>query len=186
MSEPKRVLGRENDVRVDAQIYGDNFDGNSQITVVYEVENLRQQPILIADLVPESTYDSDTRMVTIGLGSEVPGNEMVPRLIRINPGERRSFTTAARLRIAVPASGPTGAAPRFLRLRLNFLNNIEPFEKLVGMPERVIADPKLASDLFPKWVESNEVVYTNEIPITWRGGESTEMFDATRRRRGRP
>lgn len=183
MEEPKRVLGRENDVRLDAQIYGDALSNSAQITIVYEVENLRQKPILIADLIPESSFDSETRMITIGLGSEVPGNELVPRLIRINAGEKKSFTTAARVRLITPATGPTGGQPRFLRLRLNFLNNDEPFAELIGIPERAVASRELASKLFPSWLESNEVLYTNEIPITWRGGDSNELFESGRRRR---
>jgi len=183
MQEPKRVLGRENDVRLDAQIYGDALTSSSQVSIVYEVENLRQKPILIADLVPESNFDSETRMITIGLGSEVPGNEIVPRLIRINPGEKKSFTTAARIRIITPTTGPTGGQPRFLRLRLNFLNNDAPFAELIDIPERAVASRELATRLFPFWLESNEVVYTNEIPVTWRGGDSNELFESGRRRR---
>jgi len=183
MQEPKRVLGRENDVRLDAQIYGDALSNSTQITIVYEVENLRQKPILIADLVPESSFDPETRMITIGLGSEVPGNEIVPRLIRVNAGEKRSFTTSARVRVITPATGPNGGQPRFLRLRLNFLNNDAPFEELIGIPERAVASRELANRLFPSWLESNEALYTNEIPITWRGGDSNELFDSGRRRR---
>lgn len=183
MTEPKRVLGRENDVRIDAQIYGDDvLTNSSHVKIVYEVENLRPESILIADLVPDPTFDEETQTITLALGSEVPGNQFVPRLIEIKPGERKSFTAATRIHIVTSPSAPRARHPRFLRLRLNFLNDVEPFAQLVGIPERTVADAALADALFPKWVESNEVIYTNDIPITWRAAAATDFLDSSRRR----
>src|ERR1043166_7523447 len=64
MSEPRRVVGTENDVRVDAEIYGDRLGPNVNVPVKYDVTNHRQTTILIADLIPESTYDPETHTVT--------------------------------------------------------------------------------------------------------------------------
>lgn len=181
MTESRRVLGRESDVRIDGQIFGDVVSSGSQIRITYDIENLRPTPILVADLVPDSHYDPESGTITVHIGSEVPGNEIVPRLLRIEPGARESFSTAARLQLVLPPSSPGARTPRALRLRLNFLNQTEPFEELVGIPERAVADSELAGRLFPVWVESNESVTTNALPVRWRGPEPTPM-PASRRR----
>src|SRR2546430_10988465 len=95
MSEPRRVVGTESDVRVDAEVYGDRLGPSVNVPVKYDITNHRQTTILIADLIPESTYDPDTHTVTIGIGAEIPGEEFLPRLIPIRPGEKKSFSTSA-------------------------------------------------------------------------------------------
>ena len=61
----------------------------------------------------------------------------------------------------------------------------KPFEKLIDIPERAVRDPELAKELFPKWVEQNETVVTNALPMRWRTGAATSEETAPgRRRRG--
>lgn len=187
--EPKRVLGLENDVRVDAQLSADRMAPNSLVGVTYEIENLRSEPIALADLLPEITYENDSRTITINLGAEVPGNQIVPRLIRIRSGEKKSFTTSARMNLVMPAAaGPFVSYPQLLRLKVNFLGNVQPFEKLIDIPERAIADAKLADSMFTTWIENNEAVVTNAIPIRWGGtegfGEPPPSESGRRSRRG--
>jgi len=181
--EPKRLLGQESDVRVDAQIMGDTVVANAAVGLTYEIENRRPTAIAVADLIPDSSYDSDSRTITINIGSEVPGNEIIPRLILIESGEKRSFSVGAK--VNVPAVRPDGrqVGPQYLRIRVNFLTDVEPFRALIGIPERVIRDPKLAADLFPGWVETNDSVITNTIPITWGLSQSEFGADQPRRRR---
>jgi hypothetical protein len=59
------------------------------------------------------------------------------------------------------------APPRYLQLKVNFLGNTAPFTKLIDIPEKALRDPNLANELFPQWVENNEAVTTNSIPIQW-------------------
>src|SRR5689334_6786965 len=99
MKEPRRMVGTENNVRVDAEIYGEDMIQGSSISIKYEITNQRSTPILIADLVAQSNYDPDTRIVTIDIGSEIPGAELLPRLIAIPSGERRTFNTGAHISI---------------------------------------------------------------------------------------
>jgi len=192
LTEPKRVLGRENNVHVDAQIFADRVAPNSLVRVTYEIENKRHDPIAVADIIPEVAYEASTRTITVSMGSEVPGNELVPRLIRILPGERKNFTTGVRIDLFMPAAGALVAFPRFLNLKVNFLGETEAFQKLIDIPEKAIRDPQLADALFPKWIESNEAVVTNAIPIQWLArnpdtGVSAETGGSGRfRRRGRP
>jgi hypothetical protein len=186
MEEPRRLLGREENVRIDAQIIGDRVTPNSTLPITYEIQNLRDTPIAVADVVALSDYDPSTRTISVTLGAEVPGNEFVPRLILIGPGEKKSFSTGARTTFIIPRSGALPAYPQGLRIRVNYLRQVEPFQKLVGIPEKAINDPAMAAQIFPHWVENNESVTTNTIPIRW-GSVRPDISDPSRsgpRRRG--
>jgi hypothetical protein len=185
LNESRRVLGTENDVRVDAEIWGDKLSQSTTVTFKYDITNQRQTSIAIAELLPVASYDPETQAVTIDLGSEVPGEEFLPRLVVIGPGEKRSFSSAAHVNILLPPNRTNSSLMRYpnaLQVKLNFLNDPAPFEMLVGIPERAVHDPKLANDLFPKWLERNEVVLTNTLPMRW-GAEETSMPTASARRR---
>jgi hypothetical protein len=107
-------------------------------------------------------------MVT--LGSEVPGASMLPRLISIAPGEKKSFSGTIRVQVLPIAPGdPRGRSPRqALQMKLNFLGDVKPFAELVGIEQRAVHDPLLADKLFPVWLERNEVVLTGSVPMRWR------------------
>ncbi|MGZ4807933.1 MAG: hypothetical protein ACXVIJ_05090 [Thermoanaerobaculia bacterium] len=190
LKEPRRVVGTENDVRIDAEIDVDRLSPSQTINLKYDISNQRQLPIAIADIVPESTYDSDTRTVTIGIGTEVPGEEMLPRLMVIAPGEKKSFVAAARIHILVPAGAPSPFIryPNALRVKVNFLGDTGPFVKLISIPERGIHDPHLADELFPMWLERNETVITGTVPMRWAGSpdEPQAPVDTRGRRRRGP
>jgi hypothetical protein len=96
---------------------------------------------------------------------------MLPRLSVIAPGEKKNFSTMAAVNLPsfnAPVN-PFVQYPHAVRIRLDFLGDPKPFEKLVGIPERVVNDPQLAAELFPKWVEHNETVVTNALPMRWQG-----------------
>lgn len=186
MSEPRRVVGTESDVRVDGEIYGDQLGPNVTVPLKYDVTNHRQTTILIADLIPETTYDPETHTVTISIGAEIPGEQFLPRLIPVRPGERKSFATAAHVVIVANTASPWVPRPNALRLKVNFLGDPKPFEKLISIPEKAVHDPALAAQLFPKWVEGNESVFTNTLPMRWvmTGEEPTPAASPRRRRPG--
>lgn len=177
MKEPRRMVGTENNVRVDAEIYGEDMVQGSSLSIKYDVTNQRSSPILIADLLPETTYDPDTRMVTVNIGSEIPGEEFLPRLISIPSGERRSFHAGAHINIHMPLNAVSSPRPRGLQLRVNFLGDSAPFVKLIDIPEKAVHDRELAAELFPKWVDKNETVTTNALPMRWQGPRSTGIED---------
>lgn len=168
LDEPRRVVGTENSVRLDAQIFGERLTSNSSIRLKYDISNERDYPIAVADIIPETSYDADTQTVTVSIGSEVPGMELLPRLLTIAPGEKKSFSTVARFNIVMGRTvTPTSRFPNALRVKMHFLNEPEQFQRLIAIPERAIHDPKLADELFPKWLEKNETVYTNSLPMRW-------------------
>ncbi len=190
MAEPRRIVGTENSVRVDAQVSADQVAPGSYIPITYEITNQRETAIAVAELLPETTYDPESHMFTVSIGSEVPGNTLLPRLVTIGPGEKKAFTAMARViyvrapRLADPQIGSADAG---FRLKLNFLGDTEPFRELIGIKEVAVMNPKLADALFPLWLERNEVVYTNAIPMRWAvrtrdTGDATERRPPARRR----
>lgn len=185
MTEPRRVVGTENGVRIDGSVRGDILTINTQIPLTWDVTNERQTPIAVADMIPESTYDSDSQTVVVNLGSEVPGENLVPRLIVIAPGEKKSFTGTVRVRVQKKFTDPTQVPPpHMLQLKLSFLSDVEPFTELVGMTQKAVNDPALADKLFPLWIERNEILLTNTVPMRWRdvGQVEATTRPATRRR----
>jgi len=188
MSEPRRVVGTENDVRIDAEVYGDTLSANVNIPIKYDITNNRASTILIADMLLQTTYDPETLTVTVDIGSEIPGEQFLPRLISIPSGAKKSYTAAAHVAILQnPNATPFAPRPSALRLRVNFLGDTKPFSKLIDIPEKAVHDPELANSIFTKWVEQNETVITNTLPMRWRGAVPTD--EATpgvpaRRRRG--
>jgi hypothetical protein len=169
MAEPRRIVGTESAVRVDAQVSADQVAPGAQIPITYEITNQRETEIAIAEIVPETSYDAESRTFTVSIGSEVPGNMMLPRLVTIAPGEKKSFSTMARLIYVIPPRtvDPSQSAPAAFRLKVNVLGDTGPFRELIGIKEVAVTDAKLADELFPLWLERNEVVYTNAIPMRW-------------------
>lgn len=189
MAEPRRIVGTEEMVRVDAQVTGEEIWSGARIPITYEITNQRDTTIAVADLVPETSYDRESHTFTVSVGSEVPGNTMLPRLVTIAPGEKKTFTVVGRiaaLRPLQPGDPMRTPPPSDFRLRVNFLGDVTPFQALIGIKEVGIADQKLADELFPLWLERNEVVYTNAIPMRWSTGpRETTPERPTRRRGGR-
>lgn len=184
MKESRRVVGTENGVRVDAEVFGDSLSSNTSVALKYDITNQRATPILVADLIPQANYDSETQTVTVDIGTEIPGGQFLPRLIPIASGEKKSFATGVHVVIAAAnAASPWQPRPNALRLKINFLGETKPFEKLIAIPEKAVHDPRLADQLFSKWVERNETVVTNPLPMRWNAAPAEEATPMANPRR---
>ena len=78
MKDPRRALGREDDVRVDAQLLRDTVSSSSPISVTYRVQNLSSGWIALADKVATTDFDAETRTITVAIGAEVPKDGVLP------------------------------------------------------------------------------------------------------------
>src|SRR5258705_10808388 len=76
MDDPARALGREDDIRVDAQLVQDTLAPGVPVAVTYQIQNLTETAVAVADKVSSATYDSDTRTIMVTIGSEVPQQTM--------------------------------------------------------------------------------------------------------------
>jgi hypothetical protein len=167
MDDPRRTLGRENDVRVDAQLILETVSPGSPVGVVYQIQNLRDLPVAVADKVADASYDSDSRTITVAIGSEVPADGIMPRLILIAPGEKKVFRAGATPAINTAAiRGALENAPRFVQVKVSILSDLTPFSALIGKQSG--APQRLSDELFDRWFESTDTIYLNAVPVRWQ------------------
>src|SRR5213082_3118124 len=115
--DPRRALGREDDIKVDAQMLQETLSPGSPISVTYQVENLTSAPIAIADKVADATFDADSQTITVSIGAEIPQGTAMPHLTTIAPGQKRAFRIGASAQVLVSnARGPLGHVPRFVQI----------------------------------------------------------------------
>lgn len=112
-NDPRRALGREDNIRVDAELEQETVAPNSPITVTYQIENLSQSTIAIADKISDVSFDPDSQTVTLSIGAEIPPRTM-PHLATINAGQKRVFTAGGVLHVMVPSDNMrlSGPPPR--------------------------------------------------------------------------
>jgi hypothetical protein len=165
MDDPRRALGREGDVRVDAQLVRDTVSPGAPIGITYQIQNLSSATVAIAAKESDASYDEDTRTITLAIGSEVPPDGNMPQMIVIAPGEKKILQTAATA--VLPASSARSAfasTPRYVQVKVAILRDVEPFAALIqkqdGRTKR-----RLSDELFDKWFEANDTIFLNAVPI---------------------
>jgi hypothetical protein len=166
----RRALGREGNVRIDAELGQDTVSSNCPLNVTYQIENLSSATIAIADKVTDATFDADSRTVTLSIGAEVPPGPNMPHLVTINSGEKRVLNSAALLRINMPTMRtPWTAIPKYVQIKVTVLRDVTPFVKLIEQQNRTPSSILLPNDMFDRWVESSDSVLLNAIPVYWKG-----------------
>jgi hypothetical protein len=164
----ERVLGRDGDVRVEAEILADALKPGALVRVRCTVENFRTEPIQIAAINAQSSYDADSRVVTVNVGSELPIDSKTD-MITVAPNEKHSFNVAVPLRL--PTVARRARAQSTVRVKLHFLDR----------PRAVLA--KLFADPFDQWLEAKKTVVTNAIRVSDSRNPATPLIDASSRGR---
>ncbi len=180
MADPRRALGREDDIRIDAQLTQDSVSSGSPVGVTYQIQNLSQEPVAIADKVCELSYDDDSRTMTMSIGSEVPKGGEMPKLVTLAPGEKRTFTTGGILQIAVSTMrGSFSAIPRFVQIKVNILRGLSAFRSLMDRQARSTAPIPLNDEQFESWLENNDMIILNMIPVRYNAAPRNGTADAS-------
>jgi hypothetical protein len=179
--DPRRALGREDDIRVDAEIVQETLSPGTPIGITYQVENLTLLPIAIADKVANASFDPDSQTIRVSIGAEIPQGTTMPHLTVIAPGQTRTFRVGATAQIVVAnARSPWAQVPRYVQITVNVLRDLGPFANLIAQQARSAALPPLPNDLFDTWVASVSSVELNALPVRWTDTRSGTTAEATR------
>ena len=181
MDDPRRSVGRENDVRVDAQLTRDTVSAGGPIAVTYQIQNFTDATIAIADKLSDASYDEDERTITIAIGAEVPVDGAMPHMVTIAPGEKKVLRAAAVPVFTASALRATrNATPRYVQVKVTILRELAPFLPLIQNQSRA----QLSDELFNRWMESSDSIFLNAVPVGWMGRDSGGV-DASQRGSGR-
>jgi hypothetical protein len=182
MNDPRRALGREDDVRVDAQLLTDTVSPGATLGAKYQIQNLTSSPVAVAEKVTDVSYDADTQTIVFAIGSEVPKDGVAPKLVVIAPGETKSFTAGGMFRALIPARGAFTSTPRLVQIKVNVLRNVDAFRDVFAQQARTQSPVALSDTQFDQWLESNDAILLNAIPVRFnpRGGTATGV-DASQR-----
>ena len=182
MNDPRRALGREDNIRVDAELLQDSISASSPLSVTYQIENLTQQTIGVADKVSDVSYDPDTSTITLSIGAEVPTGTNMPHVTTIGPGKKRVFSAGGLVHIAVPRQRtPWTAVPRYVQIKVNVLRDVTAFAAQLDQQAKSPAPVPLPNDLFDKWVGASDSVFLNSIPVRWGGCDERAGGDVSER-----
>jgi hypothetical protein len=182
MDDPRRALGREGDVRIDAQLVRESIGPGMPIGITYQIQNLSASPIAIAHKVMEASYDEDTRTVTLTVGSEVPPDGNMPAMVLIAPGEKRLLQAAATPAMSVSAIKPSsGGGPRFVQVKVAILRDLAPFLPLIqqqAAQQSARTKQRLTDEQFEKWFEANDTIFLNAVPVQYTPKRDTMSAEA--------
>lgn len=182
MKDPRRALGREDDVRVDAELSQDTVSSGAPVGVTVQVENLSKDPIAIADKVCDISYDPDSQAVVVSIGTEVPKDARMPKMVVVAPNEKKTFSTGGIVRVQAPANGnPFVSVPRVVQIKVNFLRGIAAFRSLLDRAAQGPAPVALNDAQFEQWLESNDTVLLNDIPVEYSANPRAAISDASQR-----
>jgi hypothetical protein len=179
--DPRRALGREDNIKVDAQMLQETLSPGCPISVTYQVENLTSAPIAVADKIADATFDADSQTITVSIGAEIPEGTAMPHLTMIAPGQTRAFRIGASPQVVVAnAKSPWAHVPRFVQIVVNVLRDLKPFANLIAQQAKSAVAPPLPNDLFDTWVASVSSVELNVLPVRWSNERQGVTAEAAR------
>jgi hypothetical protein len=172
MNDPRRSVGRENDVRVDAQLINDTISPGAPISLTWQIQNFTDSQVAVATRVVDASYDEESRTITVSIGSEVPPDGNMPAMIVIKPGEKRVFQAAAVTRVGAAASRSRNGAPRYVQIKVSILRDLSPFLALIAQQTPTSKPQQLSDELFDRWFESTDTIFLNTLPVQWNAQAS--------------
>lgn len=179
MNDPRRAVGAEDDVRVDAQLTDEVVSTTAPVGVTFQINNLSPRTIAIADKVCEASYDGESRTITLAVGTEVPKGGELPRLVTIRPGEKRTFTTGANVNLRPTLAKQRMTTPAFVQIKVNVLRDVTPFAALMERAGRANAAVLLSDAEFDEWLSSNASIELNVIPVRYHVPQASRANDAS-------
>lgn len=169
MNDPRRALGREDDVRIDAQILQDTVSSGTPIAVTFQIQNLSALPVAVAPKTTDVSYDPETLTITVGIGSEIPKDGNLPQMTTIAPGEKKTFTAAVTPVIPTRAGAtPYAAGPRYVQVKVSIQRDLAPFAAMIGKQSKITAPQQLTDEQFDRWLEGNDTIFLNTIPVHYQ------------------
>jgi len=174
MKDPRRALGREDDVRIDAQLYQDTLTANGPITVAYQVENLSDAPIAIADRVMAVEFNADEAMVTLSIGTEALTAKALPHLVVIAPGEKKTFKAGGTVHGVLNGHGPFAVVPHAVQIRVSVLRDISSFRDAIATQQQPNAVVAVTNEMFDRWIDGSDSIALNALPVKWSAAPSRE------------
>lgn len=167
MNDPRRSVGRQDDVRIDAQLVTDTVSPGSPVGVTWQIQNFTDTAVAVATRVVDASYDEDSRTITLTIGSEVPQDGNMPAMVLVAPGEKKVFRAAATPAITAAALRTGGGQPRYVQVKVSILRDLEPFIALIRSQVPNAKPQQLSDELFERWFESTETILLNTLPVQW-------------------
>jgi hypothetical protein len=180
MDDPRRSVGREDDVRIDAQLLTDTVSPGSPVAITWQIQNFSDVSVGVATRVVGASYDEDSRTITLAVGSEVPEEGRMPAVVLVAPGEKKVFRAAATPTIAPAATRPGGSAPRYVQVKVSILRDLAPFLTLIEQQTPAAKPQQLPDELFEQWFESTDTIFLNSLPVQW-SARSSKVIDVEQR-----
>jgi len=182
MNDRRRALGREDNIRVDAELLQDSVSPSSPLSVTYQIENLTNEAIGVADKVSDVSYDPDTATITLSIGAEVPTGTAMPHVVTIAPGQKRVLSAGGLVHVVVPRQRtPWSSVPRYVQIKVSVLRDLKPFAALLEQQAKSNVAPALPGNLFDKWVDANDSIFLNTLPVHWSGRDASAEEDISQR-----
>jgi hypothetical protein len=172
MKDPRRALARADNIRIDAQLLQDTLQPNGPISVTYQVENLSNAAIAIADRMSDVDFNPDDATLTLTIGTEALTAKTLPHLVAIAPGEKKTFRSGGIVHGVVNSHGPFAVVPHVVLIRVNVLRDVAPFRQAIQAQQQPNAVVAVTNDMFDHWIDSNDSIDLNELPVHWSSESS--------------
>ncbi len=167
MKDPRRALAREDNIRIDAQLLQDTLQPNGPIGVTYQVENLSNAPIAIADRISDVDFNPDDVTLTLTIGAETLTGKTLPHLVVIAPGEKKTLRSGGIVHGVLNGHGPFAVVPHSVLICVNVLRDVAPFRQAIAAQQKPNAVVAVTNDMFDHWIDSNDSIELNSLPVRW-------------------